>query len=456
MLFVSITRLELLKQLENASFALELRLDLFPFIDQEFLKNFLQNFTHPVMLTLRKISQGGKFQKTESEREQLIKQLLALEPPFFDLEYDMDPKFLLETIKSYPKTKFILSYHNFQKTPTDLEEIYHFMQKYPAYGYKIAAMAYSTNDALKMLLFGKRQPKLSVICMGEKGKFARVLGPIFGNLIDYACIEEQTGPGQLTLSELVDIYHYPSLNEKTAIYGLIGDPVEKSPGHLYHNDRFRKRQVNAVYVKMQVTPEELPEFIQLAAEINIQGLSVTIPLKEKILPFLDEFVPSAKQIGAVNTLLFNKKKITGTNTDGHGALDALEKKILVRDKKVVLLGAGGAARGIAFEAKERGAHVLILNRTLQRAKELARELGCKAGNLDDVPTSYDILINCSPDSMPIDPNKIQPETVAMDIIYTPRETAFLKEASQKRCHIVYGEEMFLNQAARQTTFWIGQ
>ena len=457
MLFLSIARLKKAQHIQYKRVAIELRLDLFHHMDIEHVKSFLQDSVCPVMLTVRKISQGGKFQGTESERESLIKRLLALEPQFFDLEYDMNPSFLHEVIKKHPKTKFILSYHHFQGNPTDLDEIYCSMQQYTAFSYKIAVMAHSTNDALKRLLFVKNHPKTSVICMGEKGKFARVLGPIAGNLIDYASLdsEEQTGPGQLTVSEWIDVYRYPSLNTHTSIYGLIGDPVEKSPGHLYHNAVFRERHLNAVYVKMNVKPEELSEFIPLATQIGIRGLSVTIPLKEKILPFLDEIEPAAKQIGAVNTLLFKNRQILGTNTDGLGALDAIEKKALVHGKKVVLLGAGGAARGIAFEARARGAEVWVLNRTVQRAKELAADLGCEAGGLDEVPGDYDILINCSPDPMPIDPQKMRPNTLAMDIVYFPRETDFLKEASLKKCQIVYGEEMFLNQAARQTAFWIG-
>jgi 3-dehydroquinate dehydratase/shikimate dehydrogenase len=457
MLFLSIARPELMPVSINKMDAVELRLDLFADVDFSLVRSFFQSSSCPVMLTVRKASQGGKFQRSESEREALIERLLALEPPFFDLEYDMSPNFLHEVIKKHPKTKFVLSYHNFQEMPTDLDGIYRSMQKYGAFSYKIAVMVHSTNDALKMLLFTKSRPKVSAICMGESGEFARVLGPIAGNLIDYACLsaEEKTGPGQLTVSEMVDIYRYPSSNEQTAIYGLIGDPVEKSPGHLYHNGVFRRRGVDAVYVKMKVKPEELSEFIPLAHAIGIRGLSVTIPLKEKILPFLDEIDPAAKRIGAINTLLFKNGQIFGTNTDGLGALDAIEKKVLVRSKKVVLLGAGGAARAIAFEAKARGADVLILNRTVKRANELAADLGCEAGGLDEVPDNYDILINCSPDPMPIDPNKMRPETLAMDVVYFPRETEFLKRASLRKCQIVYGEEMFLNQAARQTAFWLG-
>jgi 3-dehydroquinate dehydratase/shikimate dehydrogenase len=325
------------------------------------------------------------------------------------------------------------------------------MAKYEVFTYKIAMIADSTNDALKMLLFMKNHPKVSMICMGEAGKFARILGVILGNLIDFASLnaQDETAPGQWSVKELVDIYHYPKLNQQTAIYGLIGDPVAQSPGDLHHNAVFRKRGVNAVYVKMRVRREELTLFMSLIQEIGIRGLSVTIPLKEAILPFAHEI---DQPIGALNTLLFEEGKIRGINTDGAGALDAIEKKGSIYGKKVVLLGAGGAARSIAFEARARGAEVMIFNRTLARAKKLASETGCKA--LEQMPDRYDLLINCSSDPMPIDPQKIRAETTVMDIVYHPKETLLLKEALLKKCQVIYGEEMFLNQAERQTIFWL--
>lgn len=457
MLFLSTAQLEAFPSPHHKKMAKELRLDLLPFVDFDRVQNLLQSPQRPsIMLTLRKASQGGKFQGSESEREALIQRLLTLNPPFFDLEFDMRPQFIHEMIKRHPKTKFILSYHNFQGIPSELDSIYHAMQEYAAFSYKIAVMVHSTNDALKMLLFAKKHPKASVICMGERGSFARVLGPVVGNVVNYASLEEQTGPGQLSQQELMHVYHYPFLNKHTSIYGLIGDPVENSLGHVYHNAIFRKMNLNAMYVKMAVKPEELADFFALAKELGIRGLSVTHPLKEVILPFVDEVDEAAKKIGAVNTLLFAEGKIKGTNTDGLGALDAIEQKLSVSGKRIVLIGAGGAARAIAFEAKVRGAHVLVLNRTLERAKRVAKEIGCETGGLDEVPEDYDILVNCSPDSMPIDPKKLQPNAVVMDIVYHPRETVFLKEALSRSCQIVYGEEMFMNQAARQTAYWMNK
>jgi 3-dehydroquinate dehydratase/shikimate dehydrogenase len=456
MLFLSVSP-EQSKPIPNQIDGIELRLDLATRINLELVKNLLATSLHPLMLTLRKASHGGLFQGSEEEREILIQQLLMLEPDFFDLEYDMRPNFIKKMLKNFRKTKFILSYHNFKETPADLDKIYQSMSQYSSYGYKIAALSLSTNDALRMLTFARKYPQASAICMGEKGEFARVLGPVSGNLINYASLDgkHQTSPGQLSVDDLIKIYHFPTLNPRTALYGLIGDPVNNSQGHLYHNALFEKQRLDAIYVKMCVTPEELSAFLPLAKELGFRGLSVTMPLKEKILDFIDHLDLKARKVGAVNTLLFKHGQVLGTNTDGSGALDAIEKRGSVAGKKLVLIGAGGAARAIAFEAHKRGADVLILNRTVQKAQDLSYAIGCKAGGLSEIPSDYDILINCSPDPMPIDPKKIIFSALVMDIVYVPNMTSFLLKASNLGCQIVYGEEMFLNQAAAQNKFWIG-
>lgn len=319
-------------------------------------------------------------------------------------------------------------------------------------------MATSVNDALRMLLFVRKHSQCSAISMGEKGSFARILGKIAGNLIDYAVpeAENKTAPGQMTTEDLLHIYRYRSFNRDTEIYGLIGNPILKSPGHIYHNEVFRKARINAVYVKMQVEPQELKAFIFYAKKIGIKGLSVTTPLKEIILRFIDELDPQTRAIGAVNTLRLEAGRIYGINTDGAGALDAIEKQRVVHGKNLVLIGAGGAARGIAFEARHRGAHVMILNRTRSKAEELAAAVEGKAGSLSEVPMNADVLVNCTPDPLPIDPVNMRSTMLVMDIGYSPpnAQTPFLQEASKRGCSIVYGEEMFINQAKRQTNFWL--
>jgi 3-dehydroquinate dehydratase / shikimate dehydrogenase len=447
MLFISISRPEWPNPyFLNKVNGIELRLDLFPSINLDFLQRWIKEISVPVMFT---------FRKNCAEKESIILELLKLKPEFCDLEYDMKGDFLVKTIEEHPSTQFILSYHNFEKTPDDLEAIYKEMKKISSFGYKIACMSKNANDALRMLLLSKKHSDLSTICMGECGAFARSLGPVVGNLIDYACIDrdEKTAPGQLTVSELTDIYRYPALNPQTSLYGLIGDPVEQSRGHLYHNNVFAKGGINSIYVKMNVKPEDLAEFFSLAKQLGFLGLSVTMPLKQAILSYIDHKDSLVLGCASSNTLLITEGKIWGTNTDGEGALDAIERKVKIRNKRVVLIGAGGSSRAIAFEAKSRGADLWILNRTEWRAKELALFLGCHYGSLFDFPPSYDILINCSPDPMPIHEEFISPKALVMDIVYTPKETMFLRKAIEKGCDVIYGEEMFLNQAALQTKFW---
>lgn len=436
MLFVSLRNPEDLPAVPTQADGIELRLDLFAQIDLRVINDLITASRRPVMLTLRRKGQ-----------EPLIKQLLPLEPAFFDLEWDSKPEFIQRMIHQFPKTKFVLSYHNFEETPQNLNRIYQAMSRFPVYAYKMALFSHSTNDALRALLFAKQHSRLSAICMGEMGAFARVLGLLDKTKIHFASLDQvrQTAPGQLAISDLYQVYRYDQLNAQTALYGLIGDPVEQSQGHLYHNARFQKQQLNALYVKMRVREEELSVFFSMAQEIGFQGLSVTMPLKEKVLPFLTHSNP----IGAVNTLLFKEEEIIGSNTDGMGALDALEKRGSVAGKKLVILGAGGAGRAIAFEAKRRGADVWVLNRTVPKAQEIGATTGCRFGSLSDIPPDYDILINCTSDPMPIDPKQILRKALVMDINYSQR-TSLIQKACELGCQTIHGDEMFLNQAEAQS------
>ncbi len=227
------------------------------------------------------------------------------------------------------------------------------MQKTPAFFYKIAVTAKNCLDALRLVCWAKKSDgKLIAISMGSHGQVSRIFGPITGSPITYAALEEdqKSAPGQLSAKTLIERYHHRSLNLHTALYGLIGDPVDQSISDKTHNSLITACGLNAQYVKVQVCPAELSDFLQFAKKLPFQGLSVTMPLKEHILPFLDDIDPQAFDIGAVNTILFEKSKIFGFNTDGTGALNAIEKECQVKNKRIVIIGAGGAAKAIAYEA----------------------------------------------------------------------------------------------------------
>jgi 3-dehydroquinate dehydratase/shikimate dehydrogenase len=417
---------------------LELRLDLFASIDLEQIRSVISHHPHPVLLTLKKSPH-----QSEEEHVARIRALLALSPAFFDLEYGMDPATLSSLLSSHPHTQFILSYHS-QSPLSNLEEIYQNMSKYPASIYKIAALCDTASQALAMLLFSRKHPKVSTICMGERVSFARILAPIFGS-IQYTFLSKQTAPGQIPLQTLLQTYRYPTLSPKTKIYGLIGDPVTNSQGHIYHNNLFSQKNIDAVYVKIPLTPPELPTFLPLAEQAGFKGLSVTMPLKEAVTSFLQN-----KQNPA-NTLLFHENNLYGANTDGLGAIAALEEITPLQGKTLVILGCGGSAKAIALAASQKGAKLIILNKTLSKAKKLAESLNASFGPLHSLPPC-DILINTTPYPMPINPLFLTPKTLVMDISY-PKDSLLLQYAKKLNCPILNGQSMFERQALAQHDLW---
>lgn len=402
----------------------ELRLDYFDTIDLTALAALdLQR----CILTLR----PGKY--SEEQRVNLLKQLSALKPAFIDIESTLSLKI---------DAPLILSYHNFEETP-DLQPLWQQLTQTPARFYKIATKANSALDGWRLLEHMKKHPNCIAIGMGAIGQFTRILGPVFGAPITYASLEKETAPGQLSLQELTDTYRLPALNKETKIYGLIGYPLTNSLSPPTHNLHFKQTGMNAVYVKIPLTAAELPSFFKT---FNFNGLSVTMPLKESVIPFLDALDEEARQIGAVNTIVCRAGKTIGYNTDGKGALNAIAAHLPVEGKRIIILGAGGAARAIIYEAKKRGAQVMILNRTPEKGELLARHFSVESIKSME---PYDILINCTPSDEPIDSRHLIPGTYVMDIRNRPKLTPFLERAAAQGCRLIFGEEMFKHQAEIQ-------
>ncbi|HSX26003.1 MAG TPA: type I 3-dehydroquinate dehydratase [Chlamydiales bacterium] len=404
---------EALAEIERARIyaqGIELRLDCFQ--EHERLPELMAQAQLPVMFT-------GCFSE----------ELLDLQPAYCDVEADVE-----QVAKKYPKIHWIRSYHNFEETPEDLGGLLEGMRRPWFSSYKLALKANSTIDMLRLMAFKRSCPiPLSAIAMGEWGMPSRVLGPVMGNVFDYASSEEVGAPlCRYSLKTLHDVFRFSQLNRETEIFALIGDPVEASIGHLFHNREFGEQ--NAVYVKMRLGVGELPQFFPLIKQLPFCGLSVTMPLKEAIVPFLDEGK------GAINTVL----GMRGFNTDGVGALNVIERYFPVQGKRVAILGAGGTARAIASEAMKRGARVSIYNRTEQRAKALAAGLGCVGGSLGEVG-EYELLIN----TIPGQERLIEPTAAVMDVVYAPRETPILRAAKERGHLCIYGEEMFYEQARLQ-------
>ena len=436
----------------------ELRLDFFEKRDPSVISRLRSLCSLPMIFTLRNMQQGGNYSLSEEKRLQEILHLLECRPEYLDCEYGTPSQYINEVAAQYPDVKLILSYHNFDETPEDLPSLYQSMKRYPAAFYKIAALAKNSLDALRLMLWLKETGgRCIAISMGEYGEVSRILGPVFGSPITYASLDDKslTAPGQLTVQTLSERYHHRRLNPKTALYGLIGDPVQHSLSDRTHNELIRNFGLDAVYVKMRVQPSQLNSFLLLAQQLPFKGLSVTMPLKEAILSHLAVITPQVRAIGAANTLLLDSGQYTGFNTDGVGALHALGCD--VKDKRVVILGAGGAARAVAHHVICNRGHVILLNRDKERALRVANELQCFGYGLDHMSVcaeeGYDILINCTPFDFPIAPDHILPKTCVMDIKSRPSETLFLQLARAKGCRIVHGIDMFMQQALGQFALW---
>ncbi len=257
------------------------------------------------------------------------------------------------------------------------------------------------------------------------------------------------------------------INAQTQLYGVIGNPVRHSLSPMIHNGAFRSLGWNAVYLAFEV--RNLEEAMKGIRGLGVRGVSVTIPFKTEVLPFLDKIEELARKVGAVNTIVNQRGRLIGSNTDCRGALEALEEKIDLRGRSVVLLGAGGAARAIGFGLKERGVPLTVVNRSKERGQALSQELRCnylpmsslarmKTGELE-----ADVIINATSLGMdprdgetPVPKELLEKGMVVMDIVYEPLQTRLLREAKEKGCVTVDGLEMLIRQGMAQFEIWTGR
>jgi shikimate dehydrogenase len=257
------------------------------------------------------------------------------------------------------------------------------------------------------------------------------------------------------------------IDVQTELYGVIGNPVQHSLSPIIHNGAFKRLGRNAVYLAFEV--KNVEEAVKGIRGLGVRGVSVTVPFKTEVIPFLDKVEGLARKIGAVNTIANRRGRLIGYNTDCDGALEALDERMDLRGKRVVLLGAGGAARGIGFGLRERGYLLVVVNRSREKGQALCKELGCdylpasslvrmKAGEL-----GADVIINATSLGMyprdnetPIPKKLLKERMTVMDIVYQPLQTRLLREAKEKGCVTVDGLEMLIRQGVAQFEIWTGR
>ncbi len=266
-----------------------------------------------------------------------------------------------------------------------------------------------------------------------------------------------------------------SITGKTRICGIIGDPIEHSMSPVMHNAAFEALGLDYAYLPFRVRREELPEAIAGIRALNLVGLNVTLPHKVDVIPLLDKLDPLAERMGAVNTIVNNDGVLAGYNTDAPGFLQALlSKGIEPEGKNIVILGAGGAAKGISFILAEAGAKLVILNRTLPKAEELASQITqyyhkkleamvLSEENLSKALGGADVLVNTTSagmvpgvDQTPVPAKLLKSDMTVFDIVYNPLETRLLREAKAAGARIIDGLDMLVWQGVLAFEKFTGQ
>jgi 3-dehydroquinate dehydratase/shikimate dehydrogenase len=437
------------------------------------LKRILAKRPTPLIFTIRRGADGGLWRGSEERRQQLFREAIALGVDYVDLELDVADK-----IRRFGKTKRIVSYHNLKGVPAELQDIAHQCDELDADVVKIAVRSETVAEAAKILQLSVDSPvPMIAIGIGEAGVFTRVLGRKFGAPFTYAGFnpERVFAPGMPFYRDLEGDYQFDKIDAQTEVYGVIGDPLAQSLSPAIHNAAFRQLGLNKVLVPFLISSGTLVSSLKAIEWLGVKGFSVTIPLKEEVVPLLSAKDGAVEKTGSCNTVVVDDGKLTGYNTDYRAAMDSIEEALGGRtdnedaspilEKQVLLIGAGGVARTIAFGLARRGASISITNRHDERSNSLAEEVGCRTINWGQrANTIAEVIVNCTPvgmhpnvDDTPMPPGAFnKPGMIVFDTIYHPENTMFLKLARERECKTVSGVEMFVGQAAAQFKLYTGQ
>lgn len=459
---------------EQGAELVEMRLD---YIGRHIdLKRLLEKRHCPLIVTCRRRGDGGRWEKTEQERLMVLRSAIASGVDFVDLEED-----IAASIPRYGSTKRIVSLHNFEHTPDNLEEIHARLAALDADVVKIATMANSFTDCIRMMRLVETAKIPTVgLCMGDLGVVTRVLALRLGAPFTFTTLssDRKIAPGQVAFDTMREVYRPQEIDSETQLFGVVADPVAHSLSPHIHNAAFKHDGLNCRYLPFRIPADELSLFLQWCKENGIGGLSVTIPHKEAMLHLMDEAESASHGIGAINTVSLKNGVASGYNTDYRAAMDCLTEALktqktmqnqayreedLFRGRGVLLLGAGGVAKAIGYGLRQRGAIVAVSSRTDARAEELASMIGGRAlpwHARHDIRVG--ILVNCTPigmhpdiDRSPYLADKLHEDTIVFDTVYNPEQTVLVKDAKKTGCFVVNGLDMFVRQAAYQYKLFTG-
>ena len=426
-----------------------------------------------LILTLRAPDQGGVGSHTHDARHSFWMRAKELPKVLFDVEFEFVNRSPDLTIDF---NRVICSHHDFTSVPAGLNQLYEAMAASSAKVIKIAAQAADAVDCLPIFQLLDRARaegrQLIAIAMSPAGIMTRVLGPARGSFLTYGSIDDDSGtaPGQLTTRDLRELYRIDQVDSQTKIFGIIGKPVGHSLSPRIQNAAFAAAGINAVYLPIEV--QDAIAFMRRMAhpktrelDWNLRGLSVTAPHKATVMQFLDWIDRTAKEIGAVNTIVAEDGSLLGYNTDAEGFVSPLRTKLGdLRDARCAVMGSGGAARAVLWALRKEGAEATLVARNRERANDLAQRFkaACPPQRPEKL-SGFDVVINATTmgtrgptaDETPATAEQLRGVRLAYDLVYNPSETRFLREAREASCDTLGGIEMLLAQAVEQFKLWTG-
>ena len=462
------TAREMIKQLRRGlrkTRTLELRLDYLANASERdaFLSWIRRRRPRAVLIgTCRRKEGGGLFAGSRDQEIAILAQASRSGCAWCDVEIETAGRLAKgELTRALAPARVMVSHHDFRRTPSNLAGIVRRLKDTGARAVKVAAQCRSVSESVRICDLPRKHRDIVAIPMGEVGLAGRVLSLRMGSALAYASVDRSTAPGQLSLEAMGNLYRAGRITRRTQVYGVIGDPIGHSLSPLLHNTAFAARKSDAVFVPFLV--RDLRDFVGAMKDFGVKGLSVTIPHKESIQRFLDDCDPLAARIGAVNTVVVRGGgRLYGYNTDYVGVLRSLERRMRLAGSRVLLFGAGGAARAAAFALAQAGSIVCLCARRPERARALARAAGGQVVERADLRHEFfDAIVNCTPIGM--HPNGGTPLTsaelncrIVMDMVYRPLETELLRTAIRKGIETISGLEMFLAQGFAQYEIWTGE
>ncbi|MBI4851110.1 MAG: shikimate dehydrogenase [Acidobacteria bacterium] len=469
---------------------IELRLDYLQDKDlhqdsEEILKSTTKLSQKPLIFTYR----SQKKEAIPNRSIQTLSRMLSnrskeLSVDYFDFDLSLNNTTAFHLYLTYQRifnksAKIILSHHDFEKCDEqELSLIYNRLATLNPEVIKIAAKANNLRDQLTIysLLKTAKEEKVNLIAlaMGELGQVSRILAPSWGSFLTFAAIEkgQESAPGQFTLDEMLSLYKVNSINQDTKIFCLLGYPVGHSLSPHIHNNALRFLGENAVYLPISVPKEQLNDFVKdflhpktRKIDWNFSGASVTIPHKSTIQNLLDEIDETAKEIGAINTIVVREDRLIGYNTDVIGAIKPLKSKINLENRKIAVLGTGGAARALIAGLKKESSHITLYGRDKEKLSSLVNQFGVIGKDYrESDKLECDLLVNTTPIGMkgwqseakvPIKAEVLKNCAMVYDLVYNPVKTPLLEEAERRGVIILSGLEMLITQAFEQLKLWTG-